>query len=895
MTTPRLLSRCERFHQNPTINPDSGRTIDVSARTYRNLVRDCGPPPNITTPFQLPIQQFQPPFQPFQPPKIPVQVFQPPRIPVQPFQPLIQAPIQPTIQPPTQPRIPIQLPVQPPRIPIQPPVQPPVQVTIQPPRIPVQPTQAPRIPVQPTQAARIPVQLTQPPRIPIQPPIQLFQPPIQPVQPAIQPYGEFRPPGYQLQGRNPTERDIIRKLSGIVFTPRNRNGDIAFYIRIDPNTVTVEQIKQIIMNKTRIEGVQIVIRFADPQHFDVMGYLMKFATPDFIRRLVASFGFTNLVDELYVFYNILWYLSGSFDRINGLLEPHEIAYMSGLSQEHLLSLFPEMFRNSGANHDKDALLYAALTLKSVTRRTNDERRYREVTQYPPPAVWGLFFYKFPDRNNSLLTPYGTIANVEKTPVEDIFVNANVNNVTNLMDRYGVVISPIRARIRAPEYILHHFLTQIADYDAVLTRSPNILPPPVITPDQTMNVLIDQLKQYTTRELIDAYEYDEPFGDRDQLIRGIIQDRAGAKWSWRHKYCKNDDTQNVKEFERHGDMNKDDPNDPTLSYGVRSNYRCYQVSELIEMFTQYPEEFRVPDINLWEQQGIDPTTRLPYTQQFPLESIRRLRTLLVTAPQRYHIIELLHLVDRKLAELTDVGRAITRLKTEYDAFTPEQQYLARLYIAWIFFYGNWMRFWKGPGNPWPYETHTTARDICIPASRDEHIFIQNQIVNALTNNYERDPILAAWIQRLPTVRYNFADNNVDINRRNVTDILTDYLRGDACMGFGGDIFLQTGYYLITNLLRLNAQGQLDTFLTEMLPALLEMERQIVDQQLAQEGELNTYIRETTARGGQIEDEIREKHRVLTERRNELNRGVLPLDRFEPNRVLENRHEWDRFRY
>ena len=86
MTTPRLLNRCERFHQNPTINPDSGRTIKAGANTYQQLVRDCGPPPPFQT-FQPPIQPFQPfpPFQvPFQPP---IQPFQPP---IQPFQPPIQ-------------------------------------------------------------------------------------------------------------------------------------------------------------------------------------------------------------------------------------------------------------------------------------------------------------------------------------------------------------------------------------------------------------------------------------------------------------------------------------------------------------------------------------------------------------------------------------------------------------------------------------------------------------------------------------------------------------------------------------------------------------------------------------------------------------------------------------
>lgn len=66
----------------------------------------------------------------------------------------------------------------------------------------------------------------------------------------------------------------------------------------------------------------------------------------------------------------------------------------------------------------------------------------------------------------------------------------------------------------------------------------------------------------------------------------------------------------------------------------------------------------------------------------------------------------------------------------------------------------------------------------------------------------------------------------------------------------------------NILGFTQPEQLDQFLTEMLPPLLEMERQVVNAQLDQNGELNRYVRERQQKGERIDDEIQEKLRVLS---------------------------------
>lgn len=77
---------------------------------------------------------------------------------------------------------------------------------------------------------------------------------------------------------------------------------------------------------------------------------------------------------------------------------------------------------------------------------------------------------------------------------------------------------------------------------------------------------------------------------------------------------------------------------------------------------------------------------------------------------------------------------------------------------------------------------------------------------------------------------------------------------------------------------------------MLSPLLEIERQVINAQLDQNGELNRYVRERQQKGERIDDEILEKLRVLRERHVALTEPLKSLNRFEPARVRLNRHEY-----
>lgn len=43
-----MSSVCYAFHQNPNINPRTGRKIDQNAKTYNDLIKECGNPPHQT-------------------------------------------------------------------------------------------------------------------------------------------------------------------------------------------------------------------------------------------------------------------------------------------------------------------------------------------------------------------------------------------------------------------------------------------------------------------------------------------------------------------------------------------------------------------------------------------------------------------------------------------------------------------------------------------------------------------------------------------------------------------------------------------------------------------------------------------------------------------------------
>jgi hypothetical protein len=677
------------------------------------------------------------------------------------------------------------------------------------------------------------------------------------------------------------EQSIRQKLSQQQFRHLPMSLASIDFRRIDAANPDITTIVKILL---RLQTGVSIESGGEIEMYNINEFLMTKCTPAFIADLISALGFTHLNDTIDVFYNLLWNINVHPRSMKNILSKDEIAYISGLATGELVELIPANYNGA---RDKASLLYAAVSGDSVPDKfVNTSYRYHdEVARYPPALVWDIANRRYDIINKNVnlgYTPYETVALHPKDAIERIFLLANTENVDDLITRYGIVFPPTSAyEFDNQEEKLDDFLYLIADYEPVFNRPADIvLPPPPIRQIRdnlrvqygNNNQLIEneirrELEQYTFKELIDAYEFpnSKNWFDKFLLIVDYIEESESPMWAWRHRHCQNDNTRNLEENTFHGDMNKDDPNDPTLSYGLPGNYRCYQVAELIYTFNTN-EGFTIPDFNA-NNVGIDPTTGEAYAQEFTTDSIRQLQELLRENPVGNNVRDLQDVITRKLEETSEELARLREMKREYDRFTPEQQYLINLFIAWIFIYGMWMRFWKGPGYEYPYDSHVS--DICIPTTRDKHVQLQYIILFSLQESYQRDPVVTRWINSLPMIRYDYNSRIVTPQNETITQTLPGYIAGRSCMGIGGDIFVQTGYVLITRLL--GRQGeQLDQFIATMLPPLLDIEREIVNRRLSEEG-------------------IEESERLtLIQRRNELNQPLRPQARFDPTRVRPNKH-------
>src|SRR5690606_10222017 len=106
------------------------------------------------------------------------------------------------------------------------------------------------------------------------------------------------------------------------------------------------------------------------------------------------------------------------------------------------------------------------------------------------------------------------------------------------------------------------------------------------------------------------------------------------------------------------IDKNDINNPTLSYGVPMNYRCYQINELVETWRVYPDDnvfhFRVPD---WTKSQIDKTTGDLLVKDFPIQSIRQLRQLLFNDNNNFDTAQLLSKIDQGLLAYDNTNNII----------------------------------------------------------------------------------------------------------------------------------------------------------------------------------------------------------------------------------------------
>jgi hypothetical protein len=689
------------------------------------------------------------------------------------------------------------------------------------------------------------------------------------------------------------EQSIQRKLQHATFEVYDTQ------LRGDhPRTInTITDITPDVLNNNQRVNFGVMRQGRERQY--VIQVLMTQATPQQIAVLATQLGFSRLNAAIDVYYNLLWYLNMGQTPYALNLTEDEKAYISGLTPQQLTALLGPRYRGPS---DMAALLFAAVSGRSAPMP--DQRnipRYPEAADYAPASVWTLAqdlygLINEDDQYASIYPPYVHVALQAPSRLEAIIGAVTEANIDQLITQFGLVL-PTENTPQTARQKMKFFFGQIRDYENIFTRPADLLPPPVLTQVAEGQVNAT-LEQYTLKEIVDTYEPTARWENRDRLIHNIWQEgRGGAVWAWRHRWCNNDEAISVISGDRYGDADKNNPQDPTLSYGFPRNYRCYQVSELAASFREDPDDhilhFYVPD---YIRGGNDPNTGQLMTQDFPIDSIRQLRTLLQTPPAGYVVNNLVVKVQEGLDAAANAGRVVRTLKAQYEAKQADEQYLIRLYLAWLFTYGMWMRFWKGPGYPWPvrWVEGGGGTELCETGRRDEHIFIQHGIRTALANAYEQAqyPGLRDWIEGLPLVDYNIRTGEAHMATAGATTLKTILDRiqlGDFCMAHGSDLILKTAYYLTARVLGLTTEGQFNAFINEMLPSLYELERQVVEYELHAVRERE---RQATAQGrtqtGEAREVTRRRTEALRARQTELARPAPVQPPFRPTELTGTQH-------
>ena len=568
---------------------------------------------------------------------------------------------------------------------------------------------------------------------------------------------------------------------------------------------------------------------------DPVGYCMLVdINTNMVSNLLTELGFSNLIVTEDVCYNLLWYIHVAKVDIN-ILSNEDKAALSNMKDENLLTFLGPLYTGP---RDTAALLFAAITGQSVYKPAIDNLpRYQKVKEYPAANAWYIaqLLYNITDKDNKIISPYGPYVHIaiqKANIIEEIMARVRHNNVEAFMTRYGM-ISNINDLRRHNVNLFDYFMHMIASYETVVTRGNYV--PPIPDTDITLITNDDAIKllaPYTVDELINFYEPIGTWTSRNKLIKIIRKNYVvDLLWTFRNRHCNNDDMINVIEGVHRRAIDKNNYDDLTLSYGVRGNYMCYQASEL-------SASFRYDDNGIFQFYNPDwiPNTTQVVNRVFDIKSIKMLYKLLSDAGGISLPIKVLkEKISIGIAQSYDTNKLLAKLRNEYEEMPITQRKLVKLYLAWLFYYGMWLRFWKGPGNIWPLEwiAHENENR-CGLVVRDSQTVIQQGVGNRIMVDAVNYPELTAWLNNLPLVDYNFRTKEARMATKNITtikEILDPISKGMFCLADGSDKILRDAYFLITSILQIASDIELYDFLTIMLPVLYQYELNVVLWRLA----------------------------------------------------------------
>lgn len=106
-------------------------------------------------------------------------------------------------------------------------------------------------------------------------------------------------------------------------------------------------------------------------------------------------------------------------------------------------------------------------------------------------------------------------------------------------------------------------------------------------------------------------------------------------------------------------------------------------------------------------------------------------------------------------------------------------------------GWYMRFWKGPGNPYPIKEPPGEINRCNRSQIIPNLLVE---MNITLDEDQGDPTLKSILQRIPTMIYLPGEGFVSATVNSLYSYLREISSGQACSGYGGAILIITSQYI-----------------------------------------------------------------------------------------------------
>ena len=535
---------------------------------------------------------------------------------------------------------------------------------------------------------------------------------------------------------------------------------------------------------------------------DINGIIQAMKKKDYelIIAIAPIFGnFQGTRDEIMSLY---WWGIIYPDINNNIRRSNEdIIEINKMNTEQLISIVPD---NWPYPRDRASIIFKLLTGYNPPRAdATNEPRYNSIIVTNSDIIMKLadLIYNYFGRNNgghydfySHYSPYRHVALQEPSIMEPFVIQYSKNRINELSLAMGMKI---------PEEIINkekYYFDNLKHYNIILSRDPNNVGPVPDLENIPRRQIKALLEKYTDNELIEGYEMldryrtNYRYTSRGDLIDRIIRTRSRTnnRWQFRKRTCINANRDNVFELDHRNDSNED----PLISYGTMKNYRCWNRDEL-EGIWEVQEDgtvsFMVPD---WVQGD-------PY-QTFPIGSITQLRSLLQETNDQV-FDNLRTTINEGIRAMNNADARVRGFRNHYQGIHNDQQRLVREYLVWMFSTSMYMRYWKGPGNPYPTVWREGGRgeDRCNAATRTQNV---NNQFGIRTNILERMPAeLEQWVLSFPRIEYNFNERTSTVGAEMINFIIEQAQMGNFCLAEGSDHLVQTSYYLTTQILNTDLNG------------------------------------------------------------------------------------------